>query len=112
MIGRRFPLDALGMIVGVMGVLGTCGAAAAQHAAATAAVPGGANGSALTSVDTLPPQFRDGGRLVLEHPTLQTRGPTEIFRGNPDLYQWLLDHPDRGVFLWRQMGAKCLEIKD
>lgn len=54
--------------------------------------------------------MRDKVRVVLDKPTITTRGPVEIFRGRPAFYQWLLDHPDRGVHVWRKLGAKCSDI--
>lgn len=106
MTRRRFPLDALAMFAGLFGASVACGTAAAQHApAATAPVE-------ALSFDAMPAHVRDGVRLVLTRPTLQARGPAEIFRGNHELYQWLLDHPDRGIPLWKRMGAKCVDIRD
>jgi len=51
-------------------------------------------------------------RQVLEQPTLYSRGPAEAFTGQADFYEWLLDHPDRGVQAWRQLGARCQSISD
>ena len=60
----------------------------------------------------MPARVREGVRVVLERPTLAVAGPTELFRGCPDLYRWLLDHPDQAVTLWRRLGAQCVEITD
>lgn len=60
----------------------------------------------------LPERARENVRLVMETPTLSTRGPIEVFRGRPAFYQWLLNHPDRAVYVWRRLGAKCMEITD
>ncbi|HTU91051.1 MAG TPA: hypothetical protein VMF69_13315 [Gemmataceae bacterium] len=61
-------------------------------------------------LDELPPPLRDRVRVVLEHPTLASRGPLEAFRCRPSIYFWLLDHPDVAMRLWRGLGAKCSEI--
>lgn len=61
-------------------------------------------------LDELPPPIRDRVRVVLEHPTLSSRGPMEAFRCRPSIYFWLLDHPDAAMRLWRSLGAKCSDI--
>jgi hypothetical protein len=61
-------------------------------------------------LDELAPPIRDRVRVVLEHPTLSSRGPLEAFRCRPSIYFWLLDHPDVAMRLWRSLGAKCSDI--
>ena len=56
--------------------------------------------------------WREKVEHVAKEPTLYARGPAEAFAGQPLLYDWLLDHPDRGVAAWRRLGAKCTEITD
>jgi hypothetical protein len=56
--------------------------------------------------------LRDYVRNVIEQPTLFGHGPTEVFAGQPALYDWVLDHPDRVVLAWRRLGAKCTEIAE
>ncbi len=66
----------------------------------------------LVPLEELPPAVRANVSRVIEHPTLFTRGPSEEFTGSPDLYQWLLDHPDRAAMAWRRLGAQCMDITD
>src|SRR5216110_2924423 len=47
-----------------------------------------------------------------ETPTLFTPGPAETFLGNPALYYWFLDHPDRAVVAWQRLGAAVMPISD
>lgn len=61
-------------------------------------------------LEELPPPLRERVRVVLERPTLSSRGPLEAFRCCPSTYYWLLDHPDLAMRLWRSLGAKCTEI--
>jgi hypothetical protein len=63
-------------------------------------------------VEALTGEARERVRAVVEHPTLATTGPVEIFNCQPTTYRWLVDHPDQGVRLWRCLGAKCTEIVD
>src|SRR5437667_5401271 len=68
--------------------------------------------AARVPVDQLRQDMREPVRRVLEQPTLFGRGPAEAFTGQSDFYEWLLDHPDRGVEAWRRLGAQCQSIRD
>jgi hypothetical protein len=46
----------------------------------------------------------------MANPTVRAQGPREVFRGKTVVYEWLLDHPDHGVQMWRRLGAKCMDI--
>src|SRR5262249_58048443 len=59
----------------------------------------------------LPADVRPQVWAVLERPTLRARGPSEAFACQPELYDWLLDHPDLAVRLWRCLGAECTDIR-
>ena len=63
-------------------------------------------------LDELAEPWRERVRQVVEQPTLFGHGPSEAFGGDPDLYNWLLDNPERCVLAWRRLGAKCTEIKN
>ncbi len=58
----------------------------------------------------LAPADRDRVGAVLDQPTLRSRGRVETFTCQPAVYDWLLDHPDLSVRLWRLLGAKCSDI--
>jgi hypothetical protein len=65
---------------------------------------------------TIPIQKVAGGqretvRQILDKPTLSARSQPETFPGNPEVYRYLLDHPDRAVVSWRRLGAKCVSIQ-
>ncbi|MBL8795723.1 MAG: hypothetical protein JNM56_17590 [Planctomycetia bacterium] len=62
--------------------------------------------------DALAPEMRERVRSVAEHPTLSACGPQEEFIGRPEVYRWLLDHPDRTAQAWRQLGAPALDITE
>lgn len=68
--------------------------------------------AARVSIAEVPDAWRPRVRQVIERPTLFSHGPAEAFTGWPDLYHWLLDHPDRAVAAWRRLGATCTEISD
>jgi len=61
-------------------------------------------------IEELPEALREPVRQILQQPTLFGHGPTEAFAGDSAIYQWLLDHPDRGAVAWRRLGAKCSDI--
>jgi hypothetical protein len=62
------------------------------------------------SLKQLPAEVRGVVRQILEHPTLFAHGPSEIFAGDPNLYQWLLNHPTRAVLAWRRLGSPATDI--
>src|SRR4051812_13366205 len=61
-------------------------------------------------LEDLAPEARPRVRAVVEQPTLRARGRVETFTCQPAVYDWLLDHPDLTVRLWRLLGAKCSDI--
>jgi hypothetical protein len=63
-------------------------------------------------LEQVTPALRERVRQVLEQPTLYAQGPAELFLGRLELYEWLLDHPDRAARGWQRLGAKCLDITD
>lgn len=63
-------------------------------------------------VEGMSPAVRERVRKVLEQPTLFAHGPTEVFPGRIDLYEWLLDRPDLAAAAWRRLGAPCSEISE
>jgi hypothetical protein len=56
------------------------------------------------------PAEREKVRQVVNKPTFKGRGAGEAFGGRPELYDWLLDHPDRALSAWRRLGAVASEI--
>lgn len=62
--------------------------------------------------DALSPEIRERVRAVVELPTLSACGPSEEFNARLDVYQWLLDHPNRTAQAWRQLGAPALDITE
>jgi hypothetical protein len=79
--------------------------ALAQESAAAAVVA-----PSPLPLDELSPECRTKVSAVLDQPTLRTRGRVETFTCKPTVYDWLLDHPDLAVRLWRLLGAKCTDI--
>jgi hypothetical protein len=78
-------------------------------------VPGGPNMPFARSTEPLPindipAAERDKVRQVVTQPTFKGRGAGEAFGGRPELYDWLLDHPDRALSAWRRLGAVASEI--
>src|SRR5207302_2040218 len=59
-----------------------------------------------------PERYREGVRQTIEKPTLFSQGPVEAFACQPQMYYWLLEHPDRGVLAWRRLGAQCVMISE
>jgi len=68
--------------------------------------------AANVPVAGMSPALRTRVERVSQDPTLFTLGPSEAFAGQPFVYHWLLEHPDRAMEGWRRLGAKCTTIKD
>lgn len=60
------------------------------------------------------PNDRDKVKAVLEKPTLSVQGPAEAFLAPPEVYRWLLAHPNEAFRLWKSLGARCIipEVDD
>lgn len=102
MVGPNVRLSWLGILVTL--------ASLGNLAAAETSVP--LNFSPLTTLDNVPEEFQQSMQTVLDSPTMRIRGPVESFLCQPDVYRWLLDHPDRAVKAWLRLGAKCASISD
>jgi hypothetical protein len=63
------------------------------------------------ALEAMPAATRDALAKVMKDPTLTAVSPAEEFVANTDMYQWLLDHPDRTAGAWRKMGVAAVEIK-
>ncbi|HLW63801.1 MAG TPA: hypothetical protein VKS79_00690 [Gemmataceae bacterium] len=63
-------------------------------------------------IESLPPMLRERVRKVMTQPTLATHAPAEEFYAVPQMYEWLLDHPDRATLAWQRLGVQCTPIAD
>jgi hypothetical protein len=63
------------------------------------------------ALEAMPAPTRDALTKVMKDPTITAVSPPEEFVAQPDMYQWLLDHPDRTAGAWRKMGVAAVEIK-
>jgi hypothetical protein len=54
---------------------------------------------------------REAVKSVFDNSTLTAKSQPEMFKGDPDVYLYFLDHPDRAVTAWRRLQAKCVEIR-
>jgi hypothetical protein len=63
------------------------------------------------ALESMPAQTRDALTKVMKDPTLSAVSPVDEFVAHPDMYQWLLDHPDRAAGAWRKMGVAAVDIK-
>jgi hypothetical protein len=63
------------------------------------------------SLESMPAPTREALSKVMKDPTLTAVSPAEEFVAQPDMYQWLLDHPDRAAGAWRKLGVAAIDIK-
>lgn len=63
-------------------------------------------------LESIDPAVRDKVASVMDKPTLASRSQPETFNTEHAMYRFLLEHPDQGVKLWRQLGAKVSNIDE
>jgi hypothetical protein len=100
---RRIWLGWLGVLAGLLWATTTALAADDKRTHWT---------SDLLPLDQVADGVRERVRLVVDRPTVYTRGPAEEFPCHPAVYFWLLEHPDRAILAWRRLGARCLDVTD
>jgi hypothetical protein len=59
----------------------------------------------------MPGVTRDALTKVMKAPTVKATGNAEEFVAHWEMYQWLLDHPDRTATAWQKLGVGAIEIK-
>jgi hypothetical protein len=62
-------------------------------------------------LEKMPEVTRDTLSKVMSAPTINAKSDTSEFVAQSDMYQWLLDHPDRTAAAWRRLGVGAVEIK-
>ncbi|WP_020471570.1 hypothetical protein [Zavarzinella formosa] len=93
------------------------GLLACSVAVAEPRVESSSYGARLTSLplpvalESLPGVTREAITKVMKSPTITAVAPSEEFVSHSDMYQWLLDHPDRTSQAWRKLGVGAAEIK-
>ena len=63
------------------------------------------------ALESMPAATRDALSKVMKDPTLTAVSAAEEFVAHPDMYLWLLDHPDRAAAAWRKLGVAAVDIK-
>lgn len=63
-----------------------------------------------TILDYVDPNVQQEVEAILSHPNLTTSSSEETFSVHPEVYDWLLDHPDRASLAWRRMDFPCVPI--
>jgi hypothetical protein len=60
--------------------------------------------------ESIPAVTRDALSKVMKSPTLTTVSTADEFIAHTDMYQWLLDHPDRTSQAWKKLGVAAVDI--
>ena len=63
------------------------------------------------ALEDLPSTTRAALNKVMKSPTVTALCPAEEFVAHPDIYQWLLDHPDRTAAAWRKIGVDAFKSR-
>lgn len=106
----------VGRTLGVLlGTLGTAAALAQPPAPGPVAPATPMPMPAPTRVvlsEVVDPPFRAAVLDVVRRPTMSTRGSASDVVCSPELFAWLLDHPDRTAAAWRRLQVPAVEITD
>ena len=54
--------------------------------------------------------YREQVAQVIKAPTLAAKGTDDEFVAHPQVYDWLVDHPDRTAVAWQRMDVPCVDI--
>jgi hypothetical protein len=60
--------------------------------------------------DVVRPDFREAVAAVVRHPTIMARASEESVSCHPEVYDWLLEHPDRTSLAWQRRNIPCVPI--
>lgn len=72
----------------------------------------GAGPNRMNVADAVDPAFRDAVARVMTKPTLSARGTSDEIVCTAEVYDWLVEHPDRVALAWRRLKVPCVEITD
>lgn len=63
-------------------------------------------------LELVAPAHKDAVSKVVARPTLTAKYTEPAFVTGLELYEWMLDHPDRVSLAWPRLGIACAEITD
>jgi hypothetical protein len=63
------------------------------------------------ALDTLPKSWQESILKVMQQPNLTAIAPIEEFHASAQMYQWLLDHPERTTLAWKRLQIAAIDIK-
>ena len=66
----------------------------------------------LTFGEVVQPAFKETVLKVVRQPTISTKYTSDEVTCGREMYEWLLNHPDRVSLAWRRMKVGCVEITD
>ncbi len=61
-------------------------------------------------LDAIPTTHKHLVNQIIHKPTLSATYTEDPFQAHPNVYAWMLEHPDRVSLAWRRMKVPCLEI--
>ena len=91
-----------------------CGmpAAAAEPRPALAPAAAIAPAKPKALIDCVEEKHRETVAGVLKAPTLTAKASDDEFTAHPNVYDWLVEHPDRTTRAWKRLKVPCVDITD
>ncbi len=108
-IGSRL-LVVLAIGILVQGLSPTRARSAEKHKASTSRASRAAAVKALP-LEQLTPDWQDAVSAVVKKATIYRRLPTQVVNCDPELYDFLLDHPELLVNIWEAMGISNVSLE-
>ncbi len=63
-------------------------------------------------MDYVTEKHKDAVAAVLKSPTISSKSVEAEFTVYPNVYDWLLEHPDRTSLAWQRLEIPCVDITD
>jgi hypothetical protein len=93
-------------------IAATCGTAPQALADAAATSSGAARAEAMRAIPwkQISPQYRRAAQAVVKDASLYRRLPTRVIDCDPDVFTFLLQHPEVVIDVWRVMGISQVSL--
>jgi hypothetical protein len=63
-------------------------------------------------LDYVAEPFREVVAGIIKAPTISAKANDDEFVAHPNVYDWLIEHPDRTTQAWKRLKVPCVDITD
>ena len=76
------------------------------------ATPSATSAKPKAITDCVSETYREIVAAIIKSPTLTAKATDEEFAAHPNVYDWLVEHPDRTTQAWKRLKVPCVDIVD